>query len=136
MCLCKKFDKYDVWHFQYESSLHFMEQKEEVTHLQDITDANCVCPNCWMYLSQLLNVFVKFFKCICTIWTMFLHLNTLIHFQYESSLRFMEQKEEAVFHRQTPPEYHKIAKNKNQNLKITKEKTEHNKFKDKIKIKI
>ena len=34
------------------------------------------------------------------------------------------------------PEYHKIAKNKNQNLKITKEKTEHNKFKDKIKIQI
>ena len=111
-----------------------MEQKEEVTHFQDITDANCVCP-------KLLNVFVAIVKCIspnciCTIRTMYFHFNTLIHFQYESSLRFMEQKEEAVFHRQTPPEYHKIAKNKNQNLKITKEKTEHNKFKDKIKIKI
>ena len=41
-------------------------------------------------------------------------MNTLIHFQYESSLRFMEQKEEeAVFHRRTQPEYRKIAKRKN-----------------------
>ena len=41
-------------------------------------------------------------------------MNTLIHFQYESSLRFVEQKEEeAVFHRRTQPEYRKIAKRKN-----------------------
>ena len=61
---------------------------------------------------------------------MYFHLNTLIHFQYESSLRFMEQKEEAVFHRQTPPEYHKIAKKKikTRNSENMKENNQHHKI--------
>ena len=73
---------------------------------QAITD------HCKMYFYKFLSVFVEMVKCICQHCSIYFHLNTLIHFQYESSLRFMEQKEEAVFHRQTPPEYHKIAKKK------------------------
>ena len=63
-CICTTCTMYfhlnRLIHFQYESSLRFMEQKEEVTHFQDITEANCVCP-------KLLNVFVAIVKCICQI---------------------------------------------------------------------
>ena len=83
-----------------------MEQKENTSHWQDIADHH------QLHFYKLQIVFVPIVKFICPHCMMYFHLNTLIHFQYESSLRFMEQKEEAVFHRQTPPEYHKIAKKK------------------------
>ena len=34
----------------------------------------------------------------------------LIHFQYEAVSASWSRKKRPVFHRQTPPEYHKIAK--------------------------
>ena len=36
----------------------------------------------------------------------------LIHFQYEAVSASWSRKKRPVFHRQTPPEYHKIAKKK------------------------